>query len=80
MHARPFPPCRQAALKMFRAISHCDCSSLIRQCEELIGVALERLGPRAKAAVSRFAELPPSASAGSSSHCDGGQIEAGGRT
>lgn len=67
-HPRPRPPGRrQAALKMFRVISHCDCSSLIRQCEELIGVALERLGPRAKAAVSRFAELPPSAGAGSSS-------------
>ncbi|KAG8463442.1 hypothetical protein KFE25_004953 [Diacronema lutheri] len=49
------------AAGMFRGFTHCDVSSLVRACEELIAVALERLRPIGKpptpAMLPRFSDL-----------------------
>jgi hypothetical protein len=49
---RPAPapafPCAspgQAAADLFRSFTHCDCTSLVKSCEDFIAVALERLRP-----------------------------------
>eukprot|EP00302_Diacronema_sp_CCMP2436_P014825 CAMPEP_0179858338 /NCGR_PEP_ID=MMETSP0982-20121206/12328_1 /TAXON_ID=483367 /ORGANISM="non described non described, Strain CCMP 2436" /LENGTH=540 /DNA_ID=CAMNT_0021745113 /DNA_START=1410 /DNA_END=3029 /DNA_ORIENTATION=- len=36
----------QAAVRMLRGFSHCDCSRLVAQCDDLLVVAAERLRPR----------------------------------